>query len=139
MTGRIEILRALQQRIRESKGVDRELDLEICKVFGIFKSTMKRLEMGDALTADNLVAPHYTTDPDGFGACVALQRSVLPKAYFSVERAGLYTGMIPGSDFAYGAACGDWGTPCRGHHDSIVHAALLAIIAASIAKLEKTT
>lgn len=34
MTTRIETLRSLQKRIRESKGADREIDFAICKAFG---------------------------------------------------------------------------------------------------------
>lgn len=74
----LESLRSLQKRIREATGPDREIDLEICKVFGIFKSVMKRLDAQGSLTADNLGAAPFTLDPDGLGPCVALMREVLP-------------------------------------------------------------
>lgn len=137
-------LKSLQSRIREATGADRELDAFIAAAFlGGEAYHMPAGYEGFRWVrrdpVDNAVfgpAP-YTSDPDGLGACVALQRSVLPKAYFEISRTALRPGMIPGSSpFAYWSECGDWGTPCRGEHDSMVHAALLAIVSALIAEEE---
>ena len=66
----IEQLRSLQSRIRESKGADRELDLAISEAFA-----QPMAWSGDIV---GLGSPPYTSDPDGLGACKALQMGVLP-------------------------------------------------------------
>ena len=60
----IDTLKSLQKRIREATGPDRKLDLAISETL-----------LGHRKWHD---LSRYTTDPDGLGACVALQRAVLP-------------------------------------------------------------
>ena len=73
----LESLRALQTRIREATGPDRELDLEIMRAFypecqWTIASTHPAI--GNRLSE----AFFFTTDPDGLGACVALMHATLP-------------------------------------------------------------
>ena len=65
----LETLRALQTRIREATGADRELDWDIAKALDASFSAPPYLTD----------APEFTLDPDGLGPCVALQRAVLPE------------------------------------------------------------
>jgi len=83
----LESLRALQKRIREATGPDRELDAEIFATFNngiVFKDYCDvpsgyicRVRIGRRIVSD---FPDYTTDPDGLGACVALIEAALPEA-----------------------------------------------------------
>lgn len=68
---RLETLRSLQTRLRDATGPDRRIDVAIL----------------DALSdPSSIVLPHYTADPDGLGACVALMRSVLPGWLFDIRQ-----------------------------------------------------
>lgn len=68
----IESLKALQTRIREATGPDRELDVEIARAL-----RPGQLWCAEHPFAPEDVAPNFTTDPDGLGACVALFHEVL--------------------------------------------------------------
>lgn len=69
----LETLRSLQTRIREATGADRELDFDI----------------GDLIKIPpHEVTPHYTTDPDGLGACVALMHATLPGRHWKRDYDG---------------------------------------------------
>lgn len=150
----LESLRSLQKRIREAKGADRELDAEIAitlelipgppwKIYAdangtrVACHTLSGTEIALGDFNGYITIPKFTLDPDGLGPCVALQRALLPDAYFCVRRTALRPGMIPGSaPSAYCGECGDWGQPSKDCHDSIVLAALLAIVSALIAQEE---
>ena len=92
----IESLRSLQKRIREATEPDRELDAAITVALTPTKETADDLiylivpRREDYCTpgtywrksrsgASLHTAPLLTTDPDGLGPCVALQRAVLPE------------------------------------------------------------
>ena len=135
----LESLRSLQKRIREATGPDREIDLEICKVFGIFKSVMKRLDAQGSLTADNLGAAPFTLDPDGLGPCVALMRMLLPGWPGSVSWNNLETNG--GTSFAYVHTPIGYDGPSPWpegslHHNNTCLALLYAIFSALIAQEE---
>jgi hypothetical protein len=76
-------LRALQSRIRECKGADRELDCSIaCALLGgephrLYPSGFGNDWRRNVGRAYFNVDP-YTTYPDGLGACVSLLNQVLP-------------------------------------------------------------
>lgn len=72
----LSTLRSLQKRIREATGPDRELDCEIANFHGWRQDADYNYTPSGAMTLDE--PPHYTSDPDGLGACVALQRDLLP-------------------------------------------------------------
>jgi hypothetical protein len=157
----LSALKALQARIRQATGPDRELD---CLIPAVFDGRTIREENNMILARSSrppydeyLVgridpgrkhrnfsepfgvrpSPHFTTYPEGLGACVALMMEVSPDAYWSISRTALRPGMIPGgSPHAYRAEVGDWGTPSKAWHDRPNHALLLAICAALIAQLE---
>jgi len=74
----LESLRSLQKRIREATKPDRELDAAIAKAFGMPHGYHEWIE--DRTYYDTFEqAARFTTDPDGLGPCVALQRAVLPE------------------------------------------------------------
>ena len=60
----LSTLKSLQARIRISVGPDRKLEYAIHNAFCLQRRWP--------------IAPNYTIDPYGLGACVALQREVLP-------------------------------------------------------------
>lgn len=64
-------LRSLQQRIREATGPDREIDAAI-------SAALRYYDDSSIPWGGELIAPDFTTDPDGLGACVGLMREVLP-------------------------------------------------------------
>jgi hypothetical protein len=100
MTMNLTTLRALQSRIRECKGADRELDwLILSNVSQPWLADKARSWSDDQyVDIDGRISdseeicwisredgkrryehcPHWTTSPDGLGACVALMREVLP-------------------------------------------------------------
>lgn len=146
MTDRISTLKQLQQRIRDSKGADRELDGRIGFAFGLgFSKNYRECcesrvvgNDGSNLTYSGLAYwLDFTRFTASLDACVALMRTLMPDAYWSINRTALRPGMIPGgSPHEFRAEVGDWGTPCKQWHDSAPHALLLAIIAAHISELE---
>jgi len=69
----LETLRSLQTRVREATGPDRELDVEIARAL-----QPGQLWCVEHPFAPEDVAPNFTTDPDGLGACVALMHAILP-------------------------------------------------------------
>lgn len=86
----IDTLKQLQQRIREATGPDRKLDLAISETL-----------LGHRKWYD---LSRYTTDPDGFGACVALMRDQFPGALWAVWDMEDGPGcrlLIPGKSGAY--------------------------------------
>jgi hypothetical protein len=113
----IESLKALQTRIREATGPDRELDDEICKTFD------QPIRWGGG-------SHPYTSDPDGLGACVALMREVLPGACldFSIVDGdcAIATTYLPPS----------YRMSLASEHPCATNAILLAIVSARIAELE---
>lgn len=122
----IESLKALQKRIREATGPDRELDKAIWLAIG---NAPRVVPEGYTLNAG--LAPRYTTDPDGLGACVGLMREVLPGAIREVEA----TGKLPKvTIWRYHEIV--WQDRSVGEHALETHATLLAICAALIAEEE---
>jgi len=69
----LSTLKSLQSRIREATGADQELDFAIRKTFKLGPLWCSRY-----ITDPDDMAPRFTTDPDGLGACVGLMREVLP-------------------------------------------------------------
>ena len=111
----LEPLRSLQKRIREATGPDRDLDEEICLAF----LPNEQFRVGEM--------PYFTTDPDGLGACVALQSEVLPghrkDSFQRVDHFSLFV-TAPSGDHQ------------NASHFLETHAHLLAIFAAVIAREE---
>jgi len=149
MTTRIETLRALQARIRQSKGADRELDAEIAALFlgGEIECRQANYTMDLHPVRKYASTMHvggigrepvvyYTASLD---ACVALMDAVLPgwkwsvadnryepvrgKAFASVQTPTSYDGPAPWPE--------GWG-----HNDNPCLAFLDAIFSAAIAELE---
>lgn len=101
MDCKLEALEQLQQRVREATGPDRELDADIAEAFFLFPAASSRRpwqpQNGPAepawFSGNNFFwwkPPHFTTDPDGLGACVALLRSVLPGAKWAKFHMGSF-------------------------------------------------
>jgi hypothetical protein len=86
MTTRVETLRALKSRIRECKGADRDLDALIYawrhNAVSLGYSSIDHGWMFEYPAGrdciDNADLTHFTTYPDGLGACVSLMESALP-------------------------------------------------------------
>jgi hypothetical protein len=122
----LSTLKSLQSRIREATGADRELDIAI---WDALDPTETIGPPGPRI--ESSIAPPYTTDPDGLGACVALMREVLPGAIREVEA----TGKLPKvTVWRYHDIV--WQARSTEEHAIENHATLLAIISARIAELE---
>ena len=95
----IDTLRSLQKRIREATGPDRELDKAIWLAIGNAPRVVP-----EGYTLNTGLAPRYTTDLDGLGACVALMRDQFPGALWAVWDMEDGPGcrlLIPGKSGAY--------------------------------------
>lgn len=148
MTTRIEALRALQARIRESSEPERELDAKIAAVFLGGEIEWKQANY----TMDLHPVRKYasTMHVGGFGrdpvyrytasldACVALMAAVLPGWTRHVDATapehGIEVQLYPPDDRA--EAISRVVLKVRGDHNLETHAHLLAIFSAVIAELE---
>lgn len=70
-------LRALQSRVRECNGADRQIDFD---VYTAFKPAPYPL----------IDVPKLTTYPDGLGACVSLMEAVFPGSLWTKTASGRY-------------------------------------------------
>ena len=153
-------LRALQSRVRECKGADRELDCIIQAVFDgrtireennmIFARSSRpphdecllgtidpgRHQRNFTEAYRNPKVPYFTTDPDGLGACVSLLNAVLPGwtrvVDASAPELGIAVELLPPDD----APPALQAAKIKGDHDLETHAHLEAIFSAAIAQLE---
>jgi hypothetical protein len=141
----LSALKALQARIRQATGPDRELDGRIGFVFGLgYSKNYRECECceshvigkdGSKLTYSSLA--YWQTSPQWTGsldACVALMMEVLPGWTRVVDASAPELGIdvslsYPESDVGY------W---IKEEHALETHATLLAIIAAYISELEAT-
>lgn len=119
----IESLKSLQARVRECKGADRELDHAICMALNYVPYIPDN--------AINQSIPHFTTYPEGLGACVALMMEVLP-GYTRVVDASAPECLIDVDISPPGPGL-NW---IKGRHELETHATLLVILSAVIAREE---
>lgn len=82
----LDSLQQLQTRIRNASGADRELDVAIaCALLGgvvhSFRTYERFISPDEAEDgrASIIPTPHYTTYPDGLGACVGLLHAQFPE------------------------------------------------------------
>jgi len=87
----LESLRALQTRIREATGPDRELDIAI---WDALDPTETIGPPGPRI--ESSIAPPYTTDPDGLGACVALHNEMFPSGHWARTPDGTFRAFRAG-------------------------------------------
>lgn len=120
----LSTLKSLQSRIREATGADRELDIAI---WDALDPTETIGPPGPRI--ESSIAPPYTTDPDGLGACVALMRSQFPDANWErVQRQMGICGIRNGPQWSH------WVKPLANDCLTFLDAICAALIAEEEAK-----